>query len=181
VKKLSNCCGATVINSTAVNYRTNDIVPYYICSGCSKPCDLLEDGTFEKFINNAIKEISVNREKIIEDYMKFYFAVNAYDLTPETFSKDFHLVIESGYADYNHVITYKMIPSSLTTVDAKEYERLKRLDENVKNEIEDVKQALEGAKLHPHLCRDLILELKCFLGRLEKIYITTLTSTSDKK
>lgn len=113
-------------------------------------CDISVDNT----LSQALKEVASNRAKIIEDYMKFYLRVNAHDITPESFAKDFHLVIHNYDEPGKMVMDYQMLPHDKMIIDKSELERLKRLDENIK-------RVMQLAKKHYECYKKIIGEKDC--------------------
>lgn len=93
---------------------------------------------FEESVKNLIQE----RAKFIEDYVKFWLAVNTdlTGLTAEVFANNYSLTIiqEQDKTTYTMVDIRKDI-----IIEKSEIERLKKLDENVKRHIESLKEWLE--------------------------------------
>lgn len=94
---------------------------------------------------NAVEKLAQERVKYIENYMKFWLAVNAGEalkyITPESFAKDYHL-LEKHFED--NTIGYQMLPHYEMVIDKTEYARLKLLDDNRKKKIAAFKECING-------------------------------------
>lgn len=141
-KKISDCCKKKVCVSTG-----GEGTSCHMCSECNNPCDLFVDKeAIKKPYDNFradIKKLAEERVKYVEDYIKFWLAVNAPEslesITPEILARDFQLLIKQ-YEDYT--TCYQMVPHNQAIIDKEEYERLKRLHDNVKKCISGLESQL---------------------------------------
>jgi hypothetical protein len=82
----------------------------------------------QDIFRDQIKQLAAKRAKYIEDYIKFWLAVNVNNLellTPEIFAKDYHL-LEKQFTDGT---AWQMLPHNQMVIDKEEYDRLKEKSE----------------------------------------------------
>lgn len=94
-----------------------------------------------ELFEESVKKLIQERAKFIEDYMKFWLAVNADldTLTVEFFANNYALII----IQEDRKTTYAMLDTRKDIIIEKaELERLRRLYENIQERIQSIKDSI---------------------------------------